>query len=230
VAHRKTRAKPSTKLAGDAAVASHAYKRMDRMTLMGLTVPKLIAVAKIQGPVTLGCQGASYQAGRGSNQEGTQAAHNLPRDLLLNGRPIWTYAREDAVLDTSARVKLQINYSSAATVNVPRESNYIDSRWEESALPDRWLDYLRACLANATKLGASGPLDKNIHSAALQFKDRCKATLADTIDRIVDGDYYDAHAEALESYFAIYTQQVDQYDPSARLARMWAIYQLPQYR
>ena len=230
MARRTMRSKPSTKLAGDPAVASHAYKRMDRMTLMGLTVPKLILVANIPRPWKLECQAATYQAGRGSNADRTQAAHNLPRDLVLNGRPVWTYAREDEILDTHARLKLQMNYSSAATMTVPRESNYIDSRWEETRLPDDWLAYLRVCLDNAGGLSSSVPVDRTIQGAALLFKEQCKATLAEAIDRILDSDYYEAHAEALESYFQIYKMKVDQYDPAARLANMWAIYQRPKYR
>ena len=229
MARRTIRSKPSTKLAGDPAVASYAYKRIDRMTLMGLTVPKLIAVAKIPRPWMLACRAATYQAGRGSNADQTQAAHNLPRDLLLNGRPVWSYARDEDVLDTHARIKMQINYAAAATMTVPRESNYIDSRWEETRLPEDWLAYLRVCLDNSANLG-TGPLDGNIRGAALIFKERCKSTLAETIDRILDGDYYEAHAEALESYFLLYKQRLDQYDPAARLASMWAIYQRPNYR
>jgi hypothetical protein len=34
-------------------VASHAYKRIDQMTMMGLIVPKLMAIAKITGLAAL---------------------------------------------------------------------------------------------------------------------------------------------------------------------------------
>jgi len=97
-------------------------------------------------------------------------------------------------------------------------------------LPDDWLAYLRVCLDNAGGLSQSVPVDRTIQGAALLFKERCKAILAEAIDRILDSDCYEAHAEALESYFQIYKMKVDQYDPAARLANMWSIYQRPKYR
>ena len=79
-------------------------------------------------------------------------------------------------------------------------------------------------------LSQNGPVDRTIQAAALLFKERCKASLAEAVDRILDSDYYEAHAEALESYFVIYKQKVEQYAPASRLANMWAIYQRPNYR
>lgn len=229
MANRKMRAKPDTRLAGDAAVGSHAYKRMDRMTLMGLTLPKLVQLGKIAPPWRLACQAASTQAGRGSAAGGTQAAHNLPRDLLLNGRPVWTYAHAPELMGANARIKLQVDYAAAATVTVPREANYIDSRWEETSLVDRWLAYLTSCLTAVNGAPAAGLLPAGARAAAVAFKQDCHSTFAATMRRILDSDYYDAHAPALEAYFALYGDRINRYDPVARLDTLWRIYQRPPY-
>ena len=160
------------------------------MSMMGLIVPKMLKVAGILQRITtslklaenkdkddeddegpLGQQGASYQAGKGNFKKKTQAAHNLPRDLLIEGRPFWTYARDKHVLDAHSRVLVQIDYSAAATVTVPRESNYIDSRWEESGLVKDWLGYLRICIENAKKLGDRGDLDEKNRGCGGQLQE-----------------------------------------------------------
>ena len=64
----------------------------------------------------------------------------------------------------------------------------------------------------------------------VRFDDCIPTSLPHAVDRILDSDYYEAHAEALESYFVIYKQKVEQYAPASRLANMWAIYQRPNYR
>jgi hypothetical protein len=231
MARRSKLSKLPTNLAGDPAVASHAHKRIDRMVLMGLTLPKLIAVLKASQKlkeVELSRAAASRQAGRGSRDDETEAAHNLPRDVLLNGTPIWRLALNPS-LNMHDRVRVQMSYAAAATVTVPREANYIDSRWEETLLPDHWVAYLRICLANATGLGAPGSLDPRINAAAGDLKQRCRSTFVETMERIRNSPYYDDHAAKLEDYFSIYEDRIDHYDPEPRLKNMWAIYQREKY-
>jgi hypothetical protein len=223
-------AKQPTNLTGDAAVRSHAYKRMDRMTLMGLILPKLIAVAKVPPPWNIDNKGATIQAGKGSAIAKTQAAHNLPRDLTLNGRSLWEFVKDTDNLDIHPRIKLQFFYSSAATMTVPYESNYIDSRWEESQLVQLWLRYIDICVHNASGLGTSAPLDGKIQSAAINFKQACRSTLDATISRIHNLDYYLEHQDVLEKYFVIYDDAICRYDTVRRLADLWSIYQNEKYQ
>src|SRR4051794_41151440 len=115
---RKHLTKTETKLAGEAAIRAHAYKRMDRMTVMGLSLVRLKSLLQLK-VCELSVAGASLQAGRGSRDDQTQAAHNLPRDVLVNGEPFWTYAGK---LDAHPRIKLQMFYSPGATMTVRRES------------------------------------------------------------------------------------------------------------
>jgi hypothetical protein len=232
MANRRRRSKPSTNLAGDAAIASHAYKRLDRMTLMGLIVPKLITIAKppVQRPYQLDSRAATYQAGSGSRADGTQAAHNLPADLTLNGRSIWAYAREGDVVDAHARVQLQIDYSAAATVTVPRLANHLDSQWEKNGLIDDWVAYVRVAVDNADGLGGNGPVNNTLRQAAMTFLRQCATTLETAIQRIEASDVFRDNQDELNAIFDIYTDKVDRYDPGRRLDTLWRIYARPAYR
>ncbi|HEY4188052.1 MAG TPA: hypothetical protein VGP07_23450 [Polyangia bacterium] len=221
---RKKLAKTDTSMAGEAAVRLHAYKRMDRMTLMGLSVPKLIALAHIPHP-QLSLTGATLQAGQGSRADGTQAAHNLPRDLLINGKSFWRYAD---TLEAHPRVKFQMFYGSAATMTVWSESNYLDSRWEESELPARWLVYLDGSVRSTTGVGGAGVLGL-VTQLAGQLKSDAEATLATTIARVKTRDYFRGHEERMTDIVDIYQETVARYDPRASLERMWNIYQLEKY-
>jgi hypothetical protein len=232
MAHRRRRAKPGTNLAGDAAIRSHAYKRLDRMTLMGLIVPKLVSLANppITRPYRLESGPATYQAGTGSRADGTQAAHNLPADLKLNDRSIWAYVRDGNALDANARVALQIEYSSAATVTVPRLANHLDSQWEKNGLIEIWLDYVRRTLDNADGMGSGAPVPMGLVTAAVLFLQRCADTLEVTIGRIETSDVFKANQDELNSIFDMYGDAVERYRPAARLESMWRIYARPAYR
>ena len=232
MAHRRRRTKPSTNLAGDAAIRSHAYKRLDRMTLMGLIVPKLISLAKppIKQPYVFESGPATYQAGSGSRADGTQAAHNLPADLKLNGRPIWTYVRDGDVLGANDRVALQIEYSAAATVTVPRLANHLDSQWEKNGLIEIWVAYVTDAAKNAGGLGTGGPVSPGLLTVAATFLQRCETTLERTIERIEASDVFKANQDELSGIFDLYADALEGYRPAARLETMWRIYARPAYR
>ena len=217
--------KQPTKLGGDLAVRSHAYKRIDRMTLMGLSLRKLITLGKLTQPVTLTCRAASLQAGRGSKELRTEAAHNLPRDLAVNGRSFWEWAKE---VDVHPRIKLQLFYSSAATMNVAKECNYLDSRWEQWGLPSDWQMYLENC-AKAAHVSGAGTLG-DIATHAENFKGICEGRLSDVIQRIRERSYYKGKEAALETIFESYETAVSGYDPTSRLQHLWQIYELPKYQ
>jgi hypothetical protein len=232
MAHRRRRTKPSTNLAADAAIGSHAYKRLDQMTRMPLIVAKLIGIARppIQPPYQFSCQAATYQAGTGSRADGTQAAHNLPADLTLNGRSIWAYVRDGHVADANARLQLQIEYSAAATVTVPRLANHLDSQWEKNGLIEAWLGYVRLAVDKSAGLGQGGPLNPALRAAAVAFQDRCAATLETAIQKIEASAVFQANQDALDGIFDIYADKVQQYDPGRRLDALWRTYARPDFR
>ena len=229
--HRKRISKPPTNLAGDSAIGSHAHKRIDRMTLMGLILPRLMAARGIE-KTALSHGRATIQAGKGAGQgnQRTQAAHNLPVDLALNGVSIWKYGQEDATLNVDPNIRMQIYYASAATVTVPAIANYVDSRWEESPLPALWIEYLQMCAEHGRRVGQPGSLPPKLRLAAVEFKTDCQTTLASTIARIEASPYYRDRRDELDNVFDIYEERLDRYPPVDRLETMWRIYQRPKYR
>jgi hypothetical protein len=220
---RRKLAKDDTRLAGEAAVRSHAWKRMDRMTLMGLSLLKLVEVAKLRNP-TLSMAGATLQAGSGSLADRTQAAHNLPRDLLINGVSFWSYADKVSV---HPRVRMQLFYSSAATMTVWSEANYLDSRWEQNGLPEAWLAYLTGCLRSTN--GTGGGTLGMVVDLASRLKADCQGTLAATIALVKQRSYFERHEERMADVVAIYDETVKSYTPRSRVEGMWHIYQRDKY-
>lgn len=220
---RRLLPKAPTRLAGEAAIRSHAHKRMDRMTLTGLSLLKVLSLAGLQRP-KLALAGATLQAGKGVRADRTEAAHNLPRDLLVDGRSFWTYASE---IDAHPRIRLQIGYAAAATMTVRRECNFLDSAWERAGLPDDWLVYLEACVRDTSGLGA-GTLG-TVTVLAQRFKEACVARLAATADALVETEYYRHNEAWLAASIETYEDVVGRYDPAPRLERMWQIYQLGPY-
>ena len=226
-------AKDETRLAGEAAVRSHIHKRMDRMALMGLSVVRLIELAGIKQPV-LSSQGATLQAGKGSRAEAgnhTDAAHNLPRDVVIadagtgKTRSFWQWAED--LRGVHPRIKLQLHYSSAATMTVWREANYLDSRWEQSELPSDWVAYLKDCVRSC--VGTGGGTLGHVIVLANQFKRRCDATLAETIALVRQRAYFANHQQRLADIITVYEQVVAGYAPATRLEKMWHIYHSQTY-
>jgi hypothetical protein len=221
---RRHLSKAETGLGGLPAISSHAYKRMDRMTLMAVSLVKLMSLVKLPRPLPLRAGGASLQAGSGSKAEGTQAAHNLPRDLLVNERSFWSYADE---VKAHPRVKLQIFYSSAATMTVSRRSNYLDSCWEKMGLGEEWVDYLRACTLDYTATG-DGSLGAIVRHAE-QFKQVCQAGLARTIAAMEERETYQKNQAELDPIIQIYEEVVAEYQPAPRLQTWWRILHNEKY-
>jgi hypothetical protein len=221
---RKHLTKAETSLGGEPAIRAHAYKRMYRMTVMGLSLVRLKTLLGLKR-VFLDLAGASLQAGRGSREDQTQAAHNLPRDVLVNGEPFWTYARK---LDAHPRIKLQMFYSSAATMTVRRESNYLDSCWEKDGLANDWLLYLRNCIDHSPAEGA-GTLGM-VTTEALRFKEVCRKRFTATVTSIRERGYFERNKAWLEPSIRIYEEEISGFAPAECLERMWLIYQLEKYR
>jgi hypothetical protein len=224
--------KPATNMPTPSATRSHVYKRIDRMTLMGLSLLKLIASTKMPRP-QLKCGPATERAGKGTGvgmvgSGNTQAAHNLPRDLLLNGRSFWAYGE---LLDEHPRIKMQISYASAATMILPSEVNYVDSCWEKQGLPEAWLRYLDGVLDRLSGLDLSdGAMPGAVSKLAETFQGTCRATLTTTIASIRESDVYRRLPDKLDSIMATYQETLSSYQPVRRLESMWHIYQLEKYR
>jgi len=145
--------------------------------------------------------------------------------VLVNGEPFWTYAER---LNAHPRIKLQMFYSSAATMTVRRESNYLDSCWEKDGLANDWLLYLQACVGHSPSEGAG--ILAAVTTQAKDFKAVCIRRLAATVASIQQRGYFERNREWIEPTIRIYQDEVARFDPAVRLESMWHIYQLEKYR
>ena len=235
MSHRKMLDKVQPKhLSRDRANRTHIHKRMDRMVRMGLIVPKVVfALPHLEqrardGRLRLGTGGATIQHGQGIDGK-TEAAHNLPRDLLIGGlqlrmRSFWEFAKR---LKLHESVKAQVKMSSAVTVNVSEDVNYVDSQWEKTSLADDWTEYLQKCIHAHRSRGAA-VLGAAIRAAEL-FKKQCQVSFGQADARIRELPRIKAHRAQTIKVLQTYHDGIDAYEPSVHLTRWWHIYQVPEY-
>jgi hypothetical protein len=100
-------------------IDEHCHKRIRIMITMGVILRKIVDRKKFTD-LTIDFDGAKIQDGKGKKTIGTEAAHNLPRNVLLNGRSTWDYIH-DIECNFHERVRKQIYLLSASTVLVERE-------------------------------------------------------------------------------------------------------------
>lgn len=154
---------------------THCHKRLLRIITLGLILRKIVAKKKIeQAEISFGR--AKIQDGKGSRAEKTEAAHNLPRDVLLNGCSTYEYA-DDPECDFHPRIKTIIRLSLTVTVIVKKEANYIDSQWENNGLLPIMSDYLNKCVNIPLNSENEAELLTKI---AKKFIEGCKETLNKT--------------------------------------------------
>jgi len=183
----------------DDSAGTHCFKRLRVMINSGFIVRKIIERALLT-EVILTFGKARIQDGRGTKQLGTEAAHNLPRDILINGRSMWEYL-EDPECNFHARLKKQIYLTSAATVIVEREANYVDSQWERNGLLDIFATYLYSCIS--VKTDSENELELLLE-AGKRLTEDCLETLGNTQTAIKERKAYLRKAEKLDKIFEAY--------------------------
>jgi hypothetical protein len=209
----------------ESAIAIHCHKRLRITITLGLLIRKITEKKNIT-ETKISFEGAKIQDGKGNKQRKTEAAHNLPRDILLNGRSIWDYVN-DPDCNFHERVKKQIYLTAASTVVVEREINYLDSQWERNGLLEICLDYLSECIK--VKIDSENELE-NLVKTAKKFINGCKETLNKTKEIIESREIYKKKKEKLDKAFEQYYYTIDNFNYNQRIETLLNIYKLSQYK
>ena len=209
----------------ESAIGIHCYKRLRITITLGVLIRK-IAEKKNIPETEINFEGAKIQDGKGNKQLRTEAAHNLPRDVLLNGRSIWDYIN-DPDCNFHERVKKQIYLTAASTMVVKREINYLDSQWENNGLLEIYHNYLSECLK--VKIDSENELEKLVESAR-KFINSCKEKLNKTQKTIENRETYKKKKEKLDKAFEVYYYTIDNFNYRQRIETLLSIYQLSQYK
>ncbi len=206
-------------------IGVHCHKRLRITITLGLILRK-IAEKKNITEAEINFEGAKIQDGKGNREHRTEAAHNLPRDVLLNGYSIWTYVN-DPECDFHERVKKQLYLTAASTVIVEKEVNYVDSQWEKNGLLEIYREYLIKCIG--VKINSENELQLLIEVAS-SFINGCKETLGKTKEKIESREIYKKKMKNLDEIFEKYYFVIDNFDYRKRIETLLSMYQLPQYR
>jgi len=195
------------------------------MTTIGLLSRK-IAEKKKFVDVNITFDGAKIQDGKGNRHLGTEAAHNLPRNILINGCSIWEYAN-DPECNFHTRIKRQLFYSSASAVVVKREANYIDSQWELNGLVNVFIRYLNECVK--IKIGEEDEL-KFLLLAGKNLIEGCAVTLDITKNIIKERKTYQKKKSELDVIFDEYIIVIKEFDYTYFIEKWLNVYRLPKYK
>jgi hypothetical protein len=209
----------------DSNTDTHCHKRIRIMITLGLFSRKIIEKKKIT-KVEIDFEGAKTQDGKGTKQLGTEAAHNLPRNVLINGYSTWEYIN-DPKCNFHPRIKKQIYLTSASTVIVKKEINYIDSQWEKNGLLGIFANYIYDCIK--IKIDSKNELELLFESGK-KLVDGCKETLNKTKEVIANHEVYKKKKEDIDKAFEKYNHVIDDFDYSNAIANILSVYKLPRYK
>ena len=209
----------------EAAIGIHCHKRIRITITLGLLLRKIVE-RKNMTEMKISFEGAKIQDGKGKRLHKTEAAHNLPRDVLINGHSIWEYVN-DPECDFHERVKKQLYLTAASTVVVEREINYIDSQWENNGLLEIYTEYLYECIK--VKINSENEFEK-LSEAGKKYINDCKETLNKTKEKMQNREIYKNQKEKFDDIFEKYYYAIDNFDYRERIKTLLEIYQLPQYK
>jgi hypothetical protein len=209
----------------ESSIGIHCRKRLRISITLGLLLRK-IAERKNITEAVITFEGAKIQDGKGNKQHRTEAAHNLPRDVLLNGNSLWEFVN-DPECNFHERVKKQIYLTAASTVIVKKEINYVDSQWENNGLLEIYHDYLCECMKS--KIDSENETEV-LNNAAKKFIDGCKKSLTETKEKIKNREPYKKNKENLDDIFEKYHFAIDNFNYRYRIETLLNIYQIPKYR
>jgi hypothetical protein len=213
------------KIPDESSIYVHCHKRIRVMITLGLLVRKIVEKKRLS-EVIISFDGAKIQDGRGAQQIRTEAAHNIPRNVLVNGRSTWEYI-DDPECGFHERIKKQIYLISAATVIVEKEINYIDSQWERNGILDVFLNYLYECIR--VEIDTENEME-SLLEAGKKFIDGCKETLRKTQTLMREREVYRQKKETLDKIFERYNYMIENFNYGRAIESLLGVYRLPQYK
>jgi DNA repair exonuclease SbcCD nuclease subunit len=209
----------------ESSIGIHCHKRLRIAITLGLLLRKIAERKKVTEAI-ITFEGAKIQDGKGNKRHSTEAAHNLPRNVLLNGNSIWEFVN-DPECNFHERVKKQIYLTAASTVIVKKEINYVDSQWENNGLLDIYHDYLCECIK--IKIDSEDEAELLVDTAK-KFIGDCKKTLIETKEKIKNRETYKKKKEILDEIIEKYYFTIDNFNYRYRVELLLSIYQIPKYR
>jgi hypothetical protein len=193
------------------------------MINMGIIIRKIVERNNIKKPIlTFGK--AIIQDGQGSKLFGTEAAHNIPRDVLINNQSMWSYLEDR---NFHPRIKKLIYLTAAATVIVKKEVNYIDSQWEKNGLLDVFGDYLEKCLTVEIDTDNESGLLANFGRDLLIG---CGETFSKTEAVIKTHKVYAIKPIEISKIILDYKNVLNEFDHKYFIDTLLSNFKLPQYR
>lgn len=212
------------KMPDEESVGIHCYKRLRIMITLGVLSREIVDRKKFAN-IHIDFDGAKIQDGKGTRNLGTEAAHNLPRNILINGCSMWEYA-DDQECNFHKRIKQQLFFQSASTVVVRRDANYIDSQWERNGLMDIFVGYVHDCIR--VRIGEEGEI-KSLLEIGKDLMEGCASTL-DATENIIKGrKTYQNKKSKLDEIFGEYRSVIKEFDCAYFIKKWVRIYRLPQY-
>src|SRR5271166_5984083 len=153
-------------------IAMHADIRMEHMTKSALFLHHVFRTnALVSANIERGA--ATLQFGKGVRSEQTEAAHNLPCEVLISGVPFWKILA-CPILRMDPLLKATIERNFASTLVLPKYVNHVDSCWERGGLIEEYKTYVTKVMT----IPEGAVFVLGLDRFAAQFCQDCRQTLA----------------------------------------------------
>jgi hypothetical protein len=115
-------------------ILTHADTRMEKTVQALLVVYYLRRYNRLSPSASVQVGPAEVQLQSGSASQGTQAAHNMPCNIKLDGRNVWEWVPTSST--SGSLLRHSVAGWFASTVVLPAVVNKCDSLWEHRGLKD----------------------------------------------------------------------------------------------
>lgn len=190
-------------------LAGHARERYDNLrTILTLLYPLRHLDWLPNQPVTHA--GTAWQKARGTRKDATEAAHTLPRRLLVGRRSLteWLAGRDDLLLAAIASLE-------GTVTTLPAAFNRADSAWEAAGLATAFTD----ASAQALAAGACDPVIAQGHLSEVWA--RFHHAAGDALARARASKLPEASAQVLAFYAE--RHDMDGREPPTQMRYYWSL-------